>query len=507
MKVGLISRLLGLFKTGTAIVISETLLMSAFAFGTFAVLTRLVDLETIGLWVLLNSLLNFARIADFWSNGMSSFIGEALGQGDRDKASRYVCTAALTGVAGYSAILLCAIPMLYFLSDYVIGRGHKAEVLLALPIMALTFWMSAMSGVYQAGFLGFGRPIFKFIQNVGGSLVFFCGALLFAKGFGLQGILLAQCAQAAAMFLFGLIIFHRKIIPGFGVLAWDRSLLGKMARFGSKALALGLFQLAIEPIIRMLTNWFGGLSSVAIVDLAARLIAAARGVIAAIGTILVPRFAKLIATDRKLADASFQEAQTLFILLSLAIFAILISAFPLIGVIMLPTAAGTFSIYALILSLGWLANIVTMPVYLWLFASRQLKVIFNAHVIMALGALQLGALGGLAFGDNGMLGGCAAALLLSSAYLVWKGQPEGSTSVTTALVRHLGLAVLLPTLLASLSLLIIWSGILAELTPVLRFIIFGLPIPLCALACLKFGQVHAIPDLVKGVDGRPHTQL
>ena len=77
--------IIGLMRSPSGIVIIETVLLALLMFGTFSVLVRVCDMHTIGLWVLVNSLLGFARVADFWSKGLSSFIGEARGQGDDDE--------------------------------------------------------------------------------------------------------------------------------------------------------------------------------------------------------------------------------------------------------------------------------------------------------------------------------------------------------------------------------------------------------------------------------------
>ena len=64
----------------SGVVVVETLLLACLMFGTFSVLVRVTDLETVGLWVLVNALLSFSRAADFWSRGLSSFVGEARGE-------------------------------------------------------------------------------------------------------------------------------------------------------------------------------------------------------------------------------------------------------------------------------------------------------------------------------------------------------------------------------------------------------------------------------------------
>ena len=51
-------------KSRTGIVLSETFINALLAFLTYAVIVRITDLATVGLWALVSSVMAFARSVD-----------------------------------------------------------------------------------------------------------------------------------------------------------------------------------------------------------------------------------------------------------------------------------------------------------------------------------------------------------------------------------------------------------------------------------------------------------
>src|SRR3546814_3787208 len=63
-------------RSRTGIVLSETFINALLAFVTYAVIVRITDLATVGLWALVSSLMAFARSVDVWSRGVSAFVAQ-----------------------------------------------------------------------------------------------------------------------------------------------------------------------------------------------------------------------------------------------------------------------------------------------------------------------------------------------------------------------------------------------------------------------------------------------
>lgn len=440
-------------RSNSAILMVESIMVSLLGFVTYSVLLRVASREAVGLWVLVSSFLAFSRIMDIWSNGLTSFVGEARGKGDMKLAVGYVSTSIFTGATGYLAIIALSWPILYFGAGIIFGTEHVADVRHILPLMLMTFWLQSMASLYQLGFLGFERPGFKVAQTIGGALLFLGGAVIMAPKMGLMGILYAQAIQAGAMLLFAIASYHLLVAPaGHRGFAWHRDQFGLLVRFGSKMTLVGIFQLSIEPMIRLMVNHFGSLSAVAIVDLAARLISFVRALCTSLGQILVPGFAMLATEAAEQRRAHYREAQKLFLFLSVLTFSALLVGGPLTGRIMLGHNDASLPAYIALLSIGWFANTLAAPAHFLLLSLRLSRKLLIAHVILALGAAGFGTLGGFIAGDTGALAGASLALILSALYLAHHArQALGSDDAPLApqqwkSLLPLGLAYLVPGL-------------------------------------------------------------
>jgi len=475
----------------SGIVVIETMLLAIINFATYSILLRVTDMEMIGLWVLVSSLLAFSRIADFWSHGLSSFVAEALGRGDRPAATGLVSTASITGAAGYFILASIGTAVVYLLADSIAGVDHAASLRGVLPLIAATFWLTSLAGVYQLAFFGFGRPLLKAIQTLGGALLFMLAATLLTPEYGLAGIILAQALQSVAMLGFALVAFHG-FIATKGSTLWQRGHLASLVAFGSKAIPVGVFQLMIEPVLRLLVNYFGGLATVAVVDLASRLIALARGVIVSLGQILVPAFAHLTAKSVFSAGALYRDTNQLFLIVSIPAFSLMLSAVPLLEEILFGRPEGQFLPSIWILSVAWFANLVASPAYFFMLGRRRLRPLFWSHVIMTVGAIILGSLGGLLTGLYGALVGVSVAFIAAAIYLIRQaehvvGEPAGYRRFLHG--RPQALLPLLATLLIAIAININSEYLFSASH---RFVVYGLSIAATLGTCLGVVRIRDV---------------
>lgn len=492
-------KLLAHIASPSGIVVIETMLLAILNFAVYSILLRVSDTETIGLWVLANSLLGFSRVADFWSRGLSSFVAEALGRGNGQTAAGFVSTAALTGAAGYLILAGLGTFVVYLLADSIAGDNHAATLRDVLPLMAMTFWLTSLAGVYQLAFFGFGRPLFKVIQTLGGALLFLLAVTLLAPAHGLAGILLAQVLQGLAMLAFALVAFHGFIAPR-GASLWQSESFTNLVKFGGKVTIVGVFQLAIDPLIRLIVNFFCGLSSVAVVDLASRLIALARGVIVSLGQILVPAFAHLSAEGTANVKALYRDTNRLFLLVSIPTFSLMLSAAPFLEEILFGHRESQFLPFIWILSAAWFANVVTAPAHFFMLGRRQLRPLLWSHVIMTVGAILLGSLGGLLAGVYGALGGVAVAFIVASAYLAKRVEYVVGESSGYSRFIFTNPAALLPLVAASLVTLAINASSIRLADAGSRFAGYSLAIAVTFGICLvvvRFRDILMLAGRIK----------
>lgn len=411
-----------LIGTKYFVVIAEVFLMTVLTLSSFSILVRLTDVKTIGLWVLLNSLLSFSKIADFWSAGLVTFVAEDVERGDMKKASQLVSTSMLTAATGFFGIVLVVSFGLSFFANSIPGVEDEALVRNVLPLMGITFWLITVAATYQVGFLGFNKPLLKLFQNVGGSLVFLILSIVLVPHYGLWGILLAQTVQGCLMLLFGVLVFHGFMAKS-SPLAWSKTDFKRLTRYGSKASAVGFLQLACDPLIRLLASHFGGLAAVTLIELATRMIVAVRGLIMSVGQLLVPAFARASLHDDKATARLYANARQVFVLVTIPVLSSLLCVAPVLEWIMLGTATPEFLPMVWMLSLGWGVNIITAPAFFLLTGRRRLRPLFWNRLVMLMAVFIFGFLGGQFFGILGVTLGVTVGLIAAS-LLVFRAARE-----------------------------------------------------------------------------------
>lgn len=411
------SGLVRTLRSRSSVIVAETVLLAGLQLASFSVMARALPPSALGLWFLLNSLLVYTRIVDVWSNGLQSFVAQALGRDDRDGALTFVGTALITSALGQLLVALVGMGALWWLGPLLAGAEHRETIHRMLPVMALGFWLTSVGGTLQLGFIGFGRPELKVMLTVGGAGVFLLAVLVLAPRFGLMGILAAQVVQGAAMLAFGVIVFTRAVAKGTGFLRWRREQFRSVALYSSKAIVLGALQLATDPILKILVNHFGGLAAVPAVELASRLIASARSLIVSLGQIIVPAFAQLAERNPAGARQLLARMRELFLFASVPVFGLLVTAAPVAEMVLLGTSGSGFTTYVAILALGWAVNTLCGPSYFLLLSQRRLRPLIAAHVVMMLGVLLVGGVLGLVFGIVGVLWGVSLSIAAAAVSL------------------------------------------------------------------------------------------
>ncbi|MEH6792128.1 hypothetical protein [Parasphingorhabdus sp.] len=402
----------------TSIVVLEMIIISFLAFLNFAVVVRITSLETVGLWLLLSSILGISRAADIWSRGLSSYVAEArIKENDREAVS-YVTTAAITGAAGYFIVVCVALPSLYFVTPMLVDEQYHTTVRFILPLMAIAFWLTSMSAVYQLGFLGFMAPGYKAVQTILGSLTFLILTIVLTPEYGIVGLIVAQIIQALFMLVFAIFIFHNSLAPTNNLQFWDSKKFKQLALFGASATGIGVLQMVTEPILRLLANYFGGLAFVSIIDFASRLIQVARNIVGSIGQNLIPSFASQTNFRQNEQARYFRVSMDVIFCLSVACLTIAVGISPLVGILVLDLYNGSAQQFTSIFAIGWLTNLLVSPAYFLLFGRRQVGILLKFQLIMLLGMIGFGTLGGFFGGLTLSLLGAMTGVIISSVYLI-----------------------------------------------------------------------------------------
>ncbi len=438
-----------LVRTKYFVVIAEVFLMTVLTLSSFSILVRLTDVTTIGFWVLLNSLLSFSKMADFWSAGLVTFVAEEVERGNAKKASQLVSTSMLTAALGFLGVVILVGLALNSFAEFIPGVDGVDLVRRVVPLMCVTFWLSTVAATYQVGFLGFNRPLLKLLQNVGGSLVFLIASIGLVPHYGLWGILYAQALQGFLMLGFGVLVFHGFMAKSSPIF-WSQTDFKRLTHYGSKATVVGFLQLACDPLIRLMASYFGGLAAVTLIELATRIIVAVRGLIMSVGQLLVPAFARASLKDQHETAKLYANARRVFVLITVPVLACLLCVAPVLERVMLLNTTPQFLPMMWMLSLGWGVNIVTAPAFFLLTGRRRLRPLFWNRLIMLIAVLIFGTLGGQLFGILGVTLGVTVGLIAASLLMVRavkEFEPFGGEPISFGL----RFALLIPLVLAAIT--------------------------------------------------------
>lgn len=424
-------------RSRTGIVLSETFINALLAFVTYALIVRITDLATVGLWALVSSVMAFARSVDVWSRGVSAFVAQARFKEGDGAAATYVSTAALAGAGGYALVTLLAAPLLWWGLAQVVDRDAERLLAEILPLMLISFWLNSVGGIYQLGFLGFERPGLKAIQTIGGSAIFLVGTLILAPIYGLAGMVVAQIMQGLAMLAFALTVFHLGMMRHRAFRLFDRSIVAELVGFGSKAIGLGAMQLLTEPILRLIANRFGGLEVVAVVDFASRLCQIPRLFVGAIGQTMVPAFARAASSSSIEQGTLFVKAKIMVVPLSTSMMAATVGGSYLVAWMIIEQTQIQPALITTIFAIGWLANLITSPEYFMLFGNRKLRTLTISHFTMVIGMLAIGFMGGELGGVLGAMMGAMLGVLASSVVLFYRAEkPWTENDIETPRFGH-----------------------------------------------------------------------
>jgi O-antigen/teichoic acid export membrane protein len=409
-----LSNLEAVYKTSSGIVAVETLVTTCLSFITFAIIVRVTDLQTVGLWALISSYMAFGRAADFWSRGVSSFVAESLKTELPERALLIVMTSVAGGAIGYGAISLIMWPALMVGLRYVGDDGIQELVISIVPFMCINFWLTSLAAVYQLGFFGFNRPELKARQAIIGSVIFLVFTAMLAPTYGLMGMIIAQVGQAAFMLLYGAHTFHKHVCPERPKRFFDIGILQELIGFGTRSTIVGALQLSTEPLIRSVANYFGGLELVGVIDLASRLCQLPRTLIGALGQPLIPAFSRAAVEGKGTLEALTRNSNSLICPISISSMCAIVGASYLFTTLFLDTTEFEPAMLTTVIALGWLSNLIVSPEYFRLLGARRTKLLIWSHIIMVTGILCFGILGGQLVGPLGSVGGAMIGVVCSS---------------------------------------------------------------------------------------------
>src|SRR5690348_13632817 len=346
--------------------VAEVIVSGLVLFLVFRFLIAHLGPDVVGVWSLVLATTSLARAVDFGlSAAVLRFVSAAQAQQRSQDAIAYVQTATVTMAIAFSIFSVVAYPLLLAGLHYLVPAHQLSAAEDLLPYALLSFCLSTVASAVLMALGSLQRSYLKSaIMAISNGLLFVLIVLL-APRWGLIGVAYAQLAQnllalaAAWMCL-------RHYLPGLPILPlrWQARALRTMLAYGMKLQATTVAWLLFDPAAKFLISLFGSLGAVAYYEMASRMVLQARGLVVAANQVLVPAFADLNERGSRLLGDLYRRSNRITWLAAPPLSAALIACAPLISEIWLGQLEPTFIAFAVILTVGWLINILSVPAFM-----------------------------------------------------------------------------------------------------------------------------------------------
>jgi len=396
MKVGSLSR-------NTAAALLQALFVSGCLFLVYRIIVREAGLDQLGIWSLLMAGSAVVRVGDVsGASSLGRFIGVMRGSGNEVDLGETVHTVLLTSLAMNFAICLVIYAISPFLLPFVLAGGNLNEALLLVPFVIGSVMLGGLSDGIASGLDGVRRTDMRATIQCISALSLLVSALALVPAYGVKGFAYAQLLSFAVSVSLGWAALHR-YLPQIGWFPanWRWRLFKSTTSFGVKLSFIGILNLFFDPLVKFAFNMVGGPKSVALYELASRVIIQVRGCVIAAMMPLIPALAALQQGERTQVDALAQRATkaSAWGALASAIIALVLS--PLVCYLVLGRISFEMLWLSIPLTFAWSVNIVGVPFYLTAQADGRMRWNTISHLVhmfsVLIGALVAGRTHGVAY--------------------------------------------------------------------------------------------------------------
>ena len=385
-------------------------------FVSYRILIGAVGLEGLGLWALLMVFNGAAGSIDISGAGsLARFLArhdhEFAGIERRDIVHTVLRSSLVINGLLAGAILFGGPELVRAM----LPPSQFAEAVGLLPwVAAFVVGLAVTTGI-MAALDGVMRADVRALVSILAAVTNLAVTAALVPRLGLTGFAIAQTAQVAVSIVAGWTCLRREI-PGLGWLPirWNRQAFRLSLGFGLRLNVIGVFNLLLEPAVRVGLNQAGGTLALGFYELASKLVVQLRGLALAGATPSIP----VLAASHRTGEGAqlgtlLAPLQAYALGAGAAVFAFSLAGAPLLSLFMIGTVSPEVLKYTVLLALGWTANVVALPHYL----AAQAQGVLRWNMVAGAAALAGAVAGGLAPGALGIYAvpaGLAAGLLVGS---------------------------------------------------------------------------------------------
>ncbi len=338
----------------------EFVILGILQFATFRIVIQTLGIKELGIWALLISATQFAKVFD---PGIAAGGARALATSDDPNVIGELISASLWITVPLYLIVLALgyFPVRYLLSFSVEASAlSMAQAFLVYSMGA--YFTQVIAGIFATSVNGLHFGYRKSQINIMGALVQVGLTWVLAPRLGLAGLGLAQIANnVVTVGLFLALLRYALRLNFRNLVSFRRERARKVLHLGLGIQGTSLIWTAFEISVRLLMSHFGGVAQVGFYEMAYRFASQIRLLAVYIGQSVSPTLANLAARNLSLFRTFYQNVYSVFALCAAAAFLIGTAASPLISFLMLGNVNHLFLYFSFVALMGSVLHMCMIP--------------------------------------------------------------------------------------------------------------------------------------------------
>jgi len=384
----------------------------------YKIIIRELGLEIFGIWSLLNSIILTVQSTNLGLNGgIVKFIGNAYGEGDKDKISRIIHSAIILCVIIYALFIFLLYIFIVNKPQWIIKRDYIDIFLKVLPAMLISNYLYMISLSLQYSMDGLQKIYIRNIILTLASIINLILCSITIPRYKLEGLIWSNIVQyvfISSMFVF----FLRSYI--FREIKLDFALLKTIIGYSIKLQIISVAVIFFDPVIKYYLTTFSSPKFISYYEISSKIQNFAKSFIYAICNTITPSISYLQMNNRETINKIFNQAFENLSLVSFFLLSIAIIITPLLSLYWL----GKVEFYVIIFSsILFLPNVIHSIVSVHqsvLYGLGEVKSLVQAHIVIMLINIIFGYLFGIMFSSIGVVISWSVALL-SGSFIILNG--------------------------------------------------------------------------------------
>lgn len=422
------------------------------------IIIKFIGIEGYGVWIMIQTLLAYSSVMDMGlSPAITKYTAEYDGQGDHRKMIQIFNTLFVVYLFLFFILFLLAFVSKGLIVDTLVKPIHipKETVSFVLIISVLVFCLTMVFSIYPSFLNGLQRmDVTNTVDSISSVIKFALSVLFLYFGWEIKGLVFAggiSCIIVIALYVY----VSKRIAPylTFNPFLFDLKTLREIWGFsvyGAMSNVVAMMHLQFDKLI---VNYFLGVNSLALYDIAHRLVSFLWGLCGSFVVPIMPAISKIHASDG--IEKSREVFQTVFRYTSLIVcpLFLFVSAFAdTLIVAWLGNGYENAVSILRILSVAYMMNILCGPVTSVLTGVGSYKIPFYGGVVASVATVLFCPMLSIKFGLSGCAIGVLLAFILSDTFLFfWLQRLFNISSLFRVVCRSIGFPVAVSMIIFSVS--------------------------------------------------------